>query len=128
MTCRCSGGHGIPKAYHVEYAYSCMGYEIAAGVGAKMAAPEREVVVLVGDGSYLMLSSEITTMVSEGLKVIIVIVQNHGFASIGALSESLGSQRFGTAVPLQGRRSPACSTATRSRSTWPRTPRASAPR
>ncbi|HEX2143210.1 MAG TPA: 3D-(3,5/4)-trihydroxycyclohexane-1,2-dione acylhydrolase (decyclizing) [Glycomyces sp.] len=85
-----------PKAYNVEYAYSCMGYEIAAGVGTKMAAPEREVVVLVGDGSYLMLSSEITTMISEGLKVIIVIVQNHGFASIGALSESLGSQRFGT--------------------------------
>jgi 3D-(3,5/4)-trihydroxycyclohexane-1,2-dione acylhydrolase (decyclizing) len=85
-----------PKAYNVEYAYSCMGYEIAAGVGTKMAAPEREVVVLVGDGSYLMLSSEITTMVSEGLKVIIVVVQNHGFASIGSLSESLGSQRFGT--------------------------------
>jgi 3D-(3,5/4)-trihydroxycyclohexane-1,2-dione acylhydrolase (decyclizing) len=74
-----------------------MGYEIAAGVGVKMAAPEREVVVLVGDGSYLMLSSEIATMVSEGLKVIIVVVQNHGFASIGSLSESLGSQRFGTA-------------------------------
>jgi 3D-(3,5/4)-trihydroxycyclohexane-1,2-dione acylhydrolase (decyclizing) len=85
-----------PKAYNVEYAFSCMGYEIAAGVGTKMAAPEREVVVLVGDGSYLMLSSEIATMVSEGLKVIIVIVQNHGFASIGSLSESLGSQRFGT--------------------------------
>jgi 3D-(3,5/4)-trihydroxycyclohexane-1,2-dione acylhydrolase (decyclizing) len=85
-----------PKAYNVEYAFSCMGYEIAAGVGTKMAAPEREVVVLVGDGSYLMLASEIATMVSEGLKVIIVIVQNHGFASIGALSESLGSQRFGT--------------------------------
>ncbi|MFC3491049.1 3D-(3,5/4)-trihydroxycyclohexane-1,2-dione acylhydrolase (decyclizing) [Glycomyces rhizosphaerae] len=85
-----------PKAYNVEYAYSCMGYEIAAGVGTKMAAPDREVVVLVGDGSYLMLSSEIATMISEGLKVIIVVVQNHGFASIGALSESLGSQRFGT--------------------------------
>ncbi|THV41946.1 thiamine pyrophosphate-dependent enzyme, partial [Glycomyces buryatensis] len=85
-----------PKAYNVEYAYSCMGFEIAAGVGTKMAAPDREVVVLVGDGSYLMLSSEITTMISEGLKVIIVIVQNHGFASIGSLSESLGSQRFGT--------------------------------
>ncbi|MDN3240103.1 3D-(3,5/4)-trihydroxycyclohexane-1,2-dione acylhydrolase (decyclizing) [Glycomyces tritici] len=85
-----------PKAYNVEYAFSCMGYEIAAGVGTKMAAPDREVVVLVGDGSYLMLAAEIATMVSEGLKVIIVIVQNHGFASIGALSESLGSQRFGT--------------------------------
>jgi len=85
-----------PKAYHVEYAYSCMGYEIAAGLGAKMADPSREVVVLVGDGSYLMMAQEIVTMVSEGLKVIIVLVQNHGFASIGALSESLGSQRFGT--------------------------------
>jgi 3D-(3,5/4)-trihydroxycyclohexane-1,2-dione acylhydrolase (decyclizing) len=85
-----------PKAYHVEYTYSCMGYEVAAGVGAKMADPSREVVVLVGDGSYLMMAQEIVTMVSEGLKVIIVLVQNHGFASIGALSESLGSQRFGT--------------------------------
>ncbi|KDN75552.1 3D-(3,5/4)-trihydroxycyclohexane-1,2-dione hydrolase [Streptomyces olindensis] len=85
-----------PKAYHVEYAYSCMGYEVAAGVGAKMADPTREVVVLVGDGSYLMMAQEIVTMVSEGLKVIIVLVQNHGFASIGSLSESLGSQRFGT--------------------------------
>ncbi|WP_329251142.1 3D-(3,5/4)-trihydroxycyclohexane-1,2-dione acylhydrolase (decyclizing) [Streptomyces canus] len=85
-----------PKAYHVEYAYSCMGYEVAAGVGAKMADPTREVVVLVGDGSYLMMAQEIVTMISEGLKVIVVLVQNHGFASIGALSESLGSQRFGT--------------------------------
>ncbi|MGA5505290.1 3D-(3,5/4)-trihydroxycyclohexane-1,2-dione acylhydrolase (decyclizing), partial [Streptomyces umbrinus] len=85
-----------PKAYHVEYAYSCMGYEVAAGVGAKMADPSREVVVLVGDGSYLMMAQEIVTMVSEGLKVIIVLVQNHGFASIGSLSEALGSQRFGT--------------------------------
>ncbi len=85
-----------PKAYHVEYAYSCMGYEVAAGVGAKMAAPDREVAVLVGDGSYLMMAQEIVTMVAEGLKVIIVLVQNHGFASIGSLSESLGSQRFGT--------------------------------
>ena len=85
-----------PKAYHVEYAYSCMGYEIAAGVGAKMADPSREVVVLVGDGSFLMMAQEIATMVSEGLKVILVLVQNHGFASIGALSEALGSQRFGT--------------------------------
>ncbi|TGB14748.1 3D-(3,5/4)-trihydroxycyclohexane-1,2-dione acylhydrolase (decyclizing) [Streptomyces sp. MZ04] len=85
-----------PKAYHVEYAYSCMGYEVAAGLGVKMADPSREVVVLVGDGSYLMMAQEIVTMVSEGLKVIIVLVQNHGFASIGALSEALGSQRFGT--------------------------------
>jgi len=92
-----------PKAYNVEYAYSCMGYEVAAGVGTKLAAPDREVVVLVGDGSYLMMSQEIVTMISEGLKVIIVLVQNHGFASIGSLSESLGSQRFGTSYRYRGR-------------------------
>ncbi|RRS00776.1 3D-(3,5/4)-trihydroxycyclohexane-1,2-dione acylhydrolase (decyclizing) [Glycomyces terrestris] len=86
-----------PKQYHVEYGYSCMGYEIAAGLGCELADPDRGVYVLVGDGSYLMLASEIPTLVAEGLKVVIVIVQNHGFASIGALSESLGSQRFGTA-------------------------------
>ena len=84
------------KQYHVEYAYSCMGYEIAGGLGIKMAAPEREVCVLVGDGSYLMMAQEIVTAVSEGIKLNIVIVQNHGFSSIGSLSESLGSQRFGT--------------------------------
>ncbi|MFF1612330.1 thiamine pyrophosphate-dependent enzyme [Amycolatopsis sp. NPDC058278] len=65
-------------------------------LGVKLAAPDREVVVLVGDASYLMMAQELVTMVSEGLKVIVVVVQNHGFASIGALSESLGSQRFGT--------------------------------
>ncbi len=84
------------KQYHVEYAYSCMGYEIAGGLGIKLAAPERDVFVMVGDGSYLMMSQEIVTAVSEGIKLIIVLIQNHGFASIGALSESLGSQRFGT--------------------------------
>jgi 3D-(3,5/4)-trihydroxycyclohexane-1,2-dione acylhydrolase (decyclizing) len=84
------------KQYHVEYAYSCMGYEIAGAVGIKMAAPDREVFALVGDGSYLMMASEIVTAVSEGIKLNLVIVQNHGFASIGALSESVGSQRFGT--------------------------------
>jgi 3D-(3,5/4)-trihydroxycyclohexane-1,2-dione acylhydrolase (decyclizing) len=84
------------KGYHVEYAYSCMGYEIAGALGINMAAPDREVFALVGDGSYLMMSSEIVTAVSEGIKLNLVIVQNHGFASIGALSESLGSQRFGT--------------------------------
>jgi 3D-(3,5/4)-trihydroxycyclohexane-1,2-dione acylhydrolase (decyclizing) len=73
-----------------------MGYEIAGGLGVKMADPGREVFVLVGDGSYLMMAQEIVTMVSEGIKVIIILVQNQGFASIGALSESLGSQRFGT--------------------------------
>jgi 3D-(3,5/4)-trihydroxycyclohexane-1,2-dione acylhydrolase (decyclizing) len=88
------------KGYHVEYGYSCMGYEIAGGLGVKMAVldagEDREVVVMVGDGSYLMMSQEIVTAVQEGVKLIVVLVQNHGFASIGALSESLGSQRFGT--------------------------------
>ena len=85
-----------PKSYHVEYGYSCMGYEIAGALGIKMAAPDREVFSLVGDGSYLMMAQEIVTAVSEDIKLIIVLIQNHGFSSIGALSESLGSQRFGT--------------------------------
>jgi 3D-(3,5/4)-trihydroxycyclohexane-1,2-dione acylhydrolase (decyclizing) len=82
--------------YHVEYGYSCMGYEIAGGLGVRMADPTRDVFVMVGDGSYLMLASELVTAIQEGVKIIPVLVQNHGFASIGALSESLGSQRFGT--------------------------------
>ncbi|MFG1624783.1 3D-(3,5/4)-trihydroxycyclohexane-1,2-dione acylhydrolase (decyclizing) [Kribbella sp. NPDC049227] len=86
-----------PKGYHVEYGYSCMGYEIAGGIGVRLGAPDRDVFVLVGDGSYLMMSSELVTAVQENVKIIVVLVQNHGFASIGALSESLGSQRFGTA-------------------------------
>ncbi len=85
------------KQYHVEYAYSCMGYEIAGALGVKMAAPDREVFALVGDGSYLMMAQELVTAVAEGVKLNVVIVTNHGFASIGALSESVGSQRFGTA-------------------------------
>jgi 3D-(3,5/4)-trihydroxycyclohexane-1,2-dione acylhydrolase (decyclizing) len=85
-----------PKGYHVEYGYSCMGYEIAGGLGAKLAAPDRDVFVLVGDGSYLMMAQELVTAVQEGVKVIVVLVQNHGFASIGALSEEVGAQRFGT--------------------------------
>ncbi|HME47618.1 3D-(3,5/4)-trihydroxycyclohexane-1,2-dione acylhydrolase (decyclizing) [Mycobacterium sp.] len=86
-----------PKGYHVEYGYSCMGYEVAGGLGAKMACPDRDVFVMVGDGSYLMMATELVTAVQEGVKLIVVLVQNHGFASIGSLSESLGSQRFGTA-------------------------------
>jgi 3D-(3,5/4)-trihydroxycyclohexane-1,2-dione acylhydrolase (decyclizing) len=85
-----------PKGYHVEYGFSCMGYEIAGGLGVKLAAPEREVYVLVGDGSYLMLSSEIVTAVQEGVKLTIVLVDNHGFNSIGSLSRSLGLDGFGT--------------------------------
>jgi 3D-(3,5/4)-trihydroxycyclohexane-1,2-dione acylhydrolase (decyclizing) len=82
--------------YHVEYAYSCMGYEIAGGLGVKRAAPDRDVIIMVGDGSYLMMHTEIVTAVAEGIKVIIVLIQNDGFASIGALSDSVGSQRYGT--------------------------------
>jgi 3D-(3,5/4)-trihydroxycyclohexane-1,2-dione acylhydrolase (decyclizing) len=85
-----------PKQYHLEYGYSCMGYEIPAAMGAKLAAPDSEVVAIVGDGSYQMLPQELATIVSENLKVIIVLLQNHGFASIGGLSQSRGSQRFGT--------------------------------
>ncbi|NDJ62676.1 MAG: 3D-(3,5/4)-trihydroxycyclohexane-1,2-dione acylhydrolase (decyclizing) [Chloroflexi bacterium] len=85
-----------PKGYHLEYGYSTMGYEIAGGLGIKLAAPEREVYVMVGDGSYLMLSTEIVTAVQEGIKLTIVLLDNHGFASIGGLSESVGSGGFGT--------------------------------
>jgi 3D-(3,5/4)-trihydroxycyclohexane-1,2-dione acylhydrolase (decyclizing) len=91
-----------PKGYHVEYGYSCMGYEIAGGLGVKMADPEREVFVMVGDGSFLMMAQEIVTSVAERLKLTIVLVQNHGYASIGALSESVGSQRFGTRYRYAG--------------------------
>jgi 3D-(3,5/4)-trihydroxycyclohexane-1,2-dione acylhydrolase (decyclizing) len=85
-----------PLGYHVEYGYSCMGYEVAGGLGVAMACPDRDVFVMVGDGSYLMMATELVTAVQEGTKIITVLVQNHGFASIGSLSESLGSQRFGT--------------------------------
>jgi 3D-(3,5/4)-trihydroxycyclohexane-1,2-dione acylhydrolase (decyclizing) len=85
-----------PKTYHLEYGYSCMGYEIAGGLGIKMAAPDHDVYVMVGDGSYLMMNSEIVTSVQEGYKLIIVLLDNDGFKSIGALSRSLGQQGFGT--------------------------------
>jgi 3D-(3,5/4)-trihydroxycyclohexane-1,2-dione acylhydrolase (decyclizing) len=85
-----------PKGYHVEYGYSCMGYEVAGGLGVRLACPDRDVFVMVGDGSYLMMATELATAVQEHIKIIVVLVQNHGFASIGSLSESLGSQRFGT--------------------------------
>jgi 3D-(3,5/4)-trihydroxycyclohexane-1,2-dione acylhydrolase (decyclizing) len=85
-----------PKGYHVEYGYSCMGYEIAGGLGVKMASPQREVYVMVGDGSYLMMSAEIITSIQEGYKIIVVLVDNSGFSSIGALSRSVGSDGFGT--------------------------------
>ena len=85
-----------PKNYHLEYGYSCMGYEIAGGLGAKMAAPDRDVYVMVGDGSYLMMNSEIVTSIQEGYKLIIVLLDNQGFKSIGSLSRSLGQEGFGT--------------------------------
>src|SRR5215204_6724037 len=85
-----------PKGYHVEYGYSTMGYEITGGLGIKMAAPEREVYVMCGDGSYLMMNSEIVTSIQEGYKLTVVLVDNSGFSSIGALSRSVGSQGFGT--------------------------------
>lgn len=84
------------KNFHLEFGYSCMGYEIAGGLGIKMAAPDREVYVMVGDGSYLMLSADIMTAVQEGYKLIILLMDNHGFKSIGALSRSAGQTGFGT--------------------------------
>ena len=85
-----------PKQFHLEYGYSCMGYEIAAGLGVKMAAPDREVFVLVGDASYLMLAQEIVTSVQEGVRLTIVVLDNHGFASIGGLSHAVGCSGFVT--------------------------------
>jgi len=89
------------KGYHVEYGYSCMGYEIPGALGIKMAAPEREVYALVGDGTYLMMPSEIVTSIQEGYKLNIILVENHGFASIGGLSQSVGNGSFGTVYRLR---------------------------
>jgi 3D-(3,5/4)-trihydroxycyclohexane-1,2-dione acylhydrolase (decyclizing) len=91
-----------PKGYHLEYGYSCMGYEIAGGLGVKMADPTREVYVMVGDGSWLIMPSEIVTSLQEGVKLIVVLVDNHGFGSIGALSRSCGSEGFGTEFRERG--------------------------
>ena len=85
-----------PKSYHLEYGYSCMGYEISGGLGVKMAAPDRDVFVMVGDGSWLMMSSELVTANQEGVKLIVVLIDNGGYGSIGSLSKSLGSGGFGT--------------------------------
>ncbi len=85
-----------PKGYHMEYGYSCMGYEIAGGLGIKMADPNREVYVMVGDGSYLMMAQEIATSVQEGIKLTIMLLNNHGFASIGGLSNAVGAHEYGT--------------------------------
>ncbi|UXX93469.1 3D-(3,5/4)-trihydroxycyclohexane-1,2-dione acylhydrolase (decyclizing) [Streptomyces sp. AD2-2] len=83
--------------YHLEYGYSCMGYEIPAAIGVKLAAPDRPVWALVGDGTYLMMPTEIVTAVQEGIAIKVVLIQNHGYASIGGLSEAVGGERFGTA-------------------------------
>lgn len=90
------------RGYHLEYGYSCMGYEVAAGLGVKLADPAREVYVMVGDGSFLMMSSEIATMVSERIKVVIMVLDNQGYASIGGLSKALGSDGFGTKYRYRG--------------------------
>ncbi len=85
------------RQYHLEYGYSCMGYEIPAAIGVRLAAPDRPVWALVGDGTYLMLPTELVTAVQEGVDINVVLVQNHGYASIGGLSEAVGGERFGTA-------------------------------
>jgi 3D-(3,5/4)-trihydroxycyclohexane-1,2-dione acylhydrolase (decyclizing) len=84
-----------PDEYHVEYGYSCMGYEIAGALGVKLARPEREVVVLVGDGSYLMLNSEIATSIALGLKLVIVVLDNRGFGCINRLQQACGGAPYG---------------------------------
>jgi 3D-(3,5/4)-trihydroxycyclohexane-1,2-dione acylhydrolase (decyclizing) len=85
-----------PNGYHLEYGYSCMGYEIAGGLGVRLAAPDRDVYVMVGDGSYLMMAQEIVTAVQESQKLIIVVLDNHGFSSIGGLSRACGNRGMGT--------------------------------
>ncbi len=92
------------KGFHLEYGYSCMGYEIAGGLGAKMADPSREVYVMVGDGSYLLMSQEIITSIQEGYKLTIILINNNGFASIGGLSASLGTRGFGTAYKYRNQK------------------------
>jgi 3D-(3,5/4)-trihydroxycyclohexane-1,2-dione acylhydrolase (decyclizing) len=87
--------------YHLEYGYSCMGYEIPAAIGVKMAAPDRNVWALVGDGTYLMMPTEIVTAVQEGIAIKLLLIQNHGYASIGGLSETVGGERFATAYRYQ---------------------------
>jgi 3D-(3,5/4)-trihydroxycyclohexane-1,2-dione acylhydrolase (decyclizing) len=94
-----------PKGYHLEYGYSCMGYEIAGGLGVKMADPSREVYVMVGDGSYLMLNNEIVTSLQEGYKLTIVLLDNHGFQCIRGLQESTGSPAFGNELRYRDERS-----------------------
>jgi 3D-(3,5/4)-trihydroxycyclohexane-1,2-dione acylhydrolase (decyclizing) len=91
-----------PKSYHLEYGYSCMGYEIPAAMGIKMADPSRDVYAIIGDGNYLMMSQEIVTSIQEGVKIVVIVLDNHGYASIGGLSDSLGCGRFGTRLKARG--------------------------
>ncbi len=91
-----------PRGYHLEYGYSGMGYEIAGALGVKRAAPDREVFAMVGDGSWLMMSSELVTALQEGVKLVVVLIDNVGYASIGGLSESLGGAGFGTRYRRRG--------------------------
>jgi len=95
---------GQPGGYHVEYGYSCMGYEIAGGLGAKLARPEREVIVFVGDGSYLMMNSEIATSVMLGAKLIVVVLDNRGYGCINRLQQACGGAPFNNLLDdcLQG--------------------------
>ncbi|MBA4139687.1 MAG: 3D-(3,5/4)-trihydroxycyclohexane-1,2-dione acylhydrolase (decyclizing) [Segetibacter sp.] len=93
------------KGFHLEYGYSCMGYEIAGGLGVKMADPSREVYVMVGDGSYLMMSQEIITSIQEGYKLTVILINNNGYASIGGLSKSLGTGGFGTHYKFRSEKS-----------------------
>jgi len=93
------------KGFHLEYGYSTMGYECAAGIGAKMACPDREIYVMVGDGNYLMMNNEIATSIQEGIKYIIILLNNNGYGSIGGLSQSIGSQRFGTKYRYRDKKS-----------------------
>jgi 3D-(3,5/4)-trihydroxycyclohexane-1,2-dione acylhydrolase (decyclizing) len=90
------------KGYHLEYGYSCMGYEVAGAVGVKMAAPDRDVYAMVGDGSWLMMSSDLVTALQEGVKITVVLIDNGGFGSIGGLSTSVGSAAFGTKYRYRG--------------------------
>ena len=90
-----------PKGYHLEYGYSCMGYEVAGGLGIKLAAPKREVYVMVGDGSWLMMSSELVTAVQEGIKLTVILMDNHGYQSIGGLSQAIGNGHFGVRYKLR---------------------------
>ena len=83
-----------PNGYHLEYGFSTMGYEIAGGLGAKMAHPDREVVVMVGDGSYMMMNSELATSVMLGKKLIVVVLDNRGFACIDRLQRATGGESF----------------------------------